>query len=241
MLHKTSGIILHTTNYSDTSLIVKMYTQHFGLQSYMINGVRSKRSKNKASLFQPLAMVDLEVLNSERSTLHRISELNIHYHYTSIPYNIIKSSIAFFINEVIVKSLKESHPDEELFLFLTNSLKILDLEEGNTANFHLCFLMGLSRCLGFYPQGEYSGQTAVMDLQEGRFTDHLPTHRHYLDRGQSMLFSKLMDTGYDSLTGLQISKAERKQLLQTLILYYRLHISNFSDIKSLEILEEVIS
>lgn len=241
MLHKTSGIILHTTNYSDTSLIVKMYTQHFGLQTYMITGVRSKRSKNKASLFQPLAQVDLEVKNSERSSLQRVSELNIHYHYTSIPYDIIKSSIALFINEIMVKSLKESHPDEALFFFLKNSLTILDLQQDNCANFHVCFLVGLSRCLGFYPQGQYSQSTPVMDLREGRFIDHYPSHPDYLDPAQSRLFYSLMNTGFDSLTSLQISRAERRQLLNTLILYYQLHISAFSSIKSLEILEEVIS
>ena len=241
MLHKTSGIILHTTNYSDTSLIVKMYTQHFGLQSYLISGVRSKKSKNKASLFQPLAQVDLEVKNSEKSSLQRVSEINIHYHYTGIPYDIIKSSIAMFINEIMVKSLKESHPDEALFLFLKHSLTILDLEQESCANFHVCFLMGLSRCLGFYPQGQYSQLTPVMDLREGRFTEHYPSHPDYLEPAASSLFFSVMNTGFDSLASLQISRAARKQLLNTLILYYQLHISAFSSIKSLEILEEVIS
>ena len=97
MLHKTSGIILHTTKYSDSSLIVKIYTEKFGLQSYMISGARSKKSKTKASLFQPMALVLLEVSNSEKITLQRISEINIEHQYIDVPYNIIKSSIAIFL------------------------------------------------------------------------------------------------------------------------------------------------
>ncbi|MGZ4057116.1 MAG: DNA repair protein RecO [Bacteroidia bacterium] len=123
MLHKTSGIILYTTKYSDTSLISKIYTADFGLQSYIINGVRSKKSKNKASLFQPMALVDLVVSNSGKGGLQRISEINNQHPYSDIPYNIVKSSIAIFLNEILYKTLKEEHADEEML----SSLKTLCL------------------------------------------------------------------------------------------------------------------
>ena len=113
MLHKTSGIILHTVKYSETSLIVKIYTRDFGLQSYMVTGVRSKKSKNKASLFQPLALVELEVSNTNKGSLQRISEINILHPYSDIPYNIVKSSIAIFLNEILYKAIKEEHADED--------------------------------------------------------------------------------------------------------------------------------
>src|SRR4051812_25488846 len=103
MLHKTTGIILHTVKYSETSLIVKIYTRNYGLQSYIISGTRSKKSKNKASLFQPLTLVDLIVSNSAKEGLHRISEINILHSYNAIPYQIIKSSISVFINEILYK------------------------------------------------------------------------------------------------------------------------------------------
>lgn len=241
MLHKTVGIVLQTTKYSDTSIIVNMYTQHFGLQSYMISGARSKKSKSKATLFQPLALVDMEVINSEKSTLHRISEISVHYHYTQIPFNIIKSTVAIFLNELLARSLKESHPDEDMFEFIKNSLQILDLSQDSTANFHLCFMIQLSRYLGFYPQGVFGENASVFDLQEGKFVNYTPQHPHYLHAKQSSLFYALMTVGYDSVHLLSFDRTERKQLLQAMILYYQLHISSFGVLKSLEVLEEVIS
>ena len=101
MLHKTRGIILHTLNYSETSLIVKIITPDFGVKSYIVNGVRSKKSKFKATIFQPLALVDMVVSNTDKAELQRISEINILSPYTDIPYNIIKSSIALFLNEIV--------------------------------------------------------------------------------------------------------------------------------------------
>ena len=190
-------------------------------------------------MLQPLVLVDLEVRNSERSSLQKISEINIHYPYLSIPYQVAKSSIALFINEILVKSLREAHPDDDLFLFLQNSLKILDLEEGSCANFHLCFMMRLSRYLGFFPQGSYEDDTPLMDLREGKFTGRLPQHPHYLDASVSRLFSDLLNRGYDTLSALRLGRTERKQLLQALIVYYQLHISGFGTVRSAEVLEQV--
>ena len=174
MLHKTLGIILHTIKYSESSLITKIFTRDFGLQSYIISGIRSKKSRNKASLFQPLAMVEIVVSNSEKTNLQRISEINTHYPYADIPYNISKSSIALFLNEVLFKAINVEHPDENMFEFIKNSLQILDLEHKNCSNFHIYFMVQLSRFLGFYPQGNFSSSDSVFDLQEGRFVNFIP-------------------------------------------------------------------
>jgi DNA repair protein RecO (recombination protein O) len=241
MLNKTSGIILQTTKYSETSLIVKMYTEGYGLQSYIVSGVRSKKSKNKASLFQPLALVDFVFTGNERSSLHRISEINISQPYNQIPYNIVKSTIALFLNEILVKALKETHADEDLFHFLKSSLQILDLEQNNSSNFHLCFMFRLSRYLGFYPQGAYTDNTSIFDLQEGTFVNYIPRHPHYLNSSLTFLLSSLMNLGYDEIMHFKIDRTERKMLLNALALFFQLHISSFGAIKSLDVLEEVIS
>lgn len=240
MLHKTSAIVLQTTKYSETSLIVKAYTQESGLQSYIINGVRSKTSKNKAGLFQPLTLVDIVASGNERSLL-RITEISIHQPYSHLPYDVIKSSIGIFINELLLHSFKEPHPDEDLFLFIRNSLLILDLGTDNCSNFHLGFMLQFSRFFGFFPQGEYSSNTSVFDLQEGRFVNYLPHHSHYLNSNISAILSKLLFLSYEELTGFRMDKGERKQLLHALILYYQLHIPSFGLIRSLEILEEIIA
>lgn len=240
MLHKTSGIVLHTTKYSETSLIVKIISPDFGVNSYIVNGVRSKKSKFKATLFQPLTLVDLVVSNTDKAKLQRISEINILYPYTDIPYNIIKSSIALLLNEVLYKAIKEQHSDENLFEFIKNSLQLLDLKHDNCSNFHVFFMIKLSRYLGFFPEGRYSVRTSVFDLQEGRFVGPLPKHPHYLSMNQSSLLDELINAEYDTIHQLRIDKSQRKQLLQALIKFYQLHIASFGEIKSVEILEQVI-
>jgi len=240
MLHKTRGIILQTVNYSETSLIVKMYTRHFGLQSYMIKGTRSKNSKHKASLFQPLALVDMVVSNAHKNTLQRVSELSIAHPYSNLPYDIIKSSIALFLNEVLYKALHEGNPDEDLFDFIENSLLILDLKQENCSNFHIYFMIQLSRYLGFYPQGSFADRTPIFDLREGCFVRNFPVHSFYLGSGHSALLNDFINTNYELIHTIVLDKAERKQLLNALILFYQLHIDTFKEIKSQEVLQQVI-
>ncbi len=241
MLHKTSGILLHTIKYSETSLIVKIISPDFGVKSYIVNGVRSKKSKFKAALFQPLALVDMVVSNTDTDKLQRISEINILYPYIDIPYNIIKSSIALFLNEILYKAIKEQHSNENLFEFIKNSLQLLDLDHENCSNFHVFFMIQLSRYLGFFPDGNYSDTTPVFDLQEGRFVNNLPNHPHYLNMVQSSLIYEFIKVQYGTIHLLKIDRNHRKQLLQSLIIYYQLHIPSFGEIKSYEILEQVIA
>lgn len=240
MLHTTSGIVLHTIKYSESSLIVKIYTRNFGLRSYMVSGVRSKRSKNKATLFQPLALVDMIVSNSNKGDLHRISEISILHPYTEIPNDVIKSSIVIFLNEILYKALREEHSDEDLFDFIKNSLLVLDLKHDNCSNFHIFFMIQLSRFLGFYPQGKYTAETPVFDLKEGLFIPHLPSHIHYLTAENSKSLYDFIASGYETIHQVKIGHNERKQLLQAMIVFYQLHITSFKEIRSQEILEEVI-
>ncbi|HLC83167.1 MAG TPA: DNA repair protein RecO [Bacteroidia bacterium] len=241
MLHKTSGIILQTTNYSDTSLIAKIYTENFGLQSYMISGVRSKKSKTKASLFQPMTIVEIEVSNSSKSNLHRISEIAVQHPYSDIPYNIVKSSIAIFLNEVLFRSLKEQEADEDLYSFIKNSLLILDFKNESCSNFHLCFLIQISKFFGFYPQGNFSETTSHFDLCDGKFISSVPSHNNYLNPTLSFLLDKIMSTKFENIQGLMMDSGQRKTLLNAFVFFFKFHIPSFGEIKSMAVLEEVIS
>ena len=241
MLHKTSGIILQTINYSDSSLIAKIYTEHFGLQSYMISGVRSKKSKTKATLFQPMTLVELEVSSSQKSTLQRISEIAIRHPYTEIPYDIIKSSIALFLNEVLFRSLKEEHPDEDLFSFIKNSLLILDIKTESCSNFHLSFLVQISKFFGFYPQGNFSEINSYFDLSAGKFCAGMPSHNNYLNPSLAQLLNDLMNSNYETIHELKMDGKQRKMLLNSMVFFFQFHIPSFGGLKSLAVLEEVVS
>lgn len=241
MLQKTSGIILNTTTYSESSLILKVYTRDFGLQSYIASGVRGKKSKNKINLLQALSIVELVVVANPKSTLHRVSEISALHPYSDIPYNLVKSSIALFLNEMLYKSLKEDHPDEELFDFVVQSFQILDLSIENTSNFHLYFLIQLSKFLGFYPQGIFTDKEPYFDLQEGKYTSVPPIHPYYLEKERGDLLSKFVQSSYKHIHEITVSKLERKLLLDALVQFYKLHMHSFGDLKSLDVLEQVLA
>jgi len=241
MLFKTSGILLHSVKYSDTSLIVKIFSSDFGLKSYIVNASRNKKSKIKASLFQPLALVEIIVSNTEKAKLERISEINIITPYTNIPYNIIKSTITLFLNEILYRAIKEQQNDINLFEFIKNSLLLLDLKQENCSNFHVFFMIQLSRYLGFFPEGSYSISSSIFDLQEGRFINHIPNHPFYLNEMLSNLFYQFINSEYNSIHNLKLDNMQRKALLKALIKFYQLHIASFGEIKSFEILEEIIA
>ena len=241
MLHKTEGIILHSVKFAENSLIVKVYTSELGLQSYMLNGVKGKKSKYKSALLQPLSLVELIATSSNSGNLHRVSEINLLKPYTDIPYHLAKRSIAIFLNEVLYRVLKEEHADISMFEFIKNALLVLDLKQDSCANFHIYFMVQLTAYLGFSPNGSLEEKNTLFDLKEGCFVATIPIHRHYLNAESSMIFYRFLTTTFEDFQSISLNRIQRKELLQALILYYQFHIHSFGEIKSLSILEEIIS
>ena len=226
MIYKTRGIVLRTVDYSDTSLIAKIYTEQFGIQSYLIKGAKRKRASIKANLFQPLALLELEVYKKEKQQLQSLKEVGAEIHFTSIPNNPVKASILFFLNEVLLKCLQEEEENAELFSFLHETIQTLDSVEKNFSNLHLIFLIRFSRFLGFYPQGNYSDVNSVFDLREGMFVNREPMHPDFLTKENSQLMSKFIFSNYYSMDTFMLTGKERKNLLDILLCFYELHLSN---------------
>jgi DNA repair protein RecO (recombination protein O) len=239
MLHTTRGIVLQTFSYTDTSVIAKIYTELFGLQSYLVNAAHSKRSGTKANLLQPLSLIECVVYKKEKKQLQRMKEIKCEHPFVSIPYEITKSSIALFLNEILYKSIREEERNPELFEFIHSSLRMLDLRTESCANFHLHFMVRLSRYLGFYPSGNFSDGEMYFDLQEGVFRDFQPSHPLWLDPAQSTQLRELMSCTYANLSVLSISLPQRKLLLDKLILYYELHLDSLRGVRSHKVLEEI--
>ena len=151
MLHKTRGIVFKTTDYAESSVIVQIFTEKFGLQSYLINGIKRPKSKIKLNSLQPLHLLDMVVYHKSSGNIQRVSELRHQPVFLSIPYDIVKSSVTMFLNEVLYKSFRQHEPDEVLFEFLFNAIEILDRISKGISNFHLYFLLRLTRFIGFYP------------------------------------------------------------------------------------------
>jgi DNA repair protein RecO (recombination protein O) len=240
VLTKTRGIVLQVTDYAESSIIAKIYTEADGMQSYLINGVRKNRARFSSNLFQPLTLVQLVAYHKPGRGLHRVSEITCDPHYTTIPYDFVKTSLAIFINEVLYKSIKEEEANEDLFGFLFHALQILDLETTDCSRFHL-FLMGqLTRFFGFYPHGEFNDTTGVFNLQEGVFQAEQPKHPYYLNAGQAAKFYAFIKSDFDNFSFISLSQEEKKSLLHSFILYYELHLNYSAKIKSHEVLEDVM-
>ena len=241
MLQKTRAVVLNTIEYAEASLIVKAYTEQFGLQSFLVNGVRKNKSKHTPGIFQPLSLIEVVAFYKKPGGLHRASEVTAAPALKNIPYDIIKTTMAFFLSEVIYKSIKEEEINPELFSFIDNSIQILDLLDESVSRFHYCFLIQLTRYLGFYPHGKYSNQSPWFDLQEGVFQETRPNHPYFLEPTLSKLFSELTALSLDEIKDFSITATDRKKILEGLISYYELHHTHGGKIKSHEVLMEILS
>lgn len=235
MLVKTEGILLKTTKYRETSLIVKAYTQSHGLLSFIVNGVRTAKQSNKAVLFQPLNFLDLIIYYKEKKGLLHLKEYKFNFLYQEIPFNIIKSSIAIFILEMLEHTLSEEEENEALYDFIKNTFARLDLEQNNISNFHLDFLVDFMYYKGIQAQGKHTDSTPYFNIKEGEFTKESHTYG-FLEGVLASNFSALLHK-----EKLVLTKQSRKNLLESLLLYYTTHIDNFRKIRSLDVLESVLS
>jgi DNA repair protein RecO (recombination protein O) len=240
MLHQTRGIALHSTKFSETSSVVKIYTDLFGLQSYLVKGIRKPNAKIKPGLFQPLTLLELVVYHKANSSLQNIKEANYSHPYQNIPFDIRKSSIALFINELIYKSIHEEEPHPELFSFLYDTCLGLDRTGDNFSLFHLVFSLHLTRYLGCMPQLNYSGKTPFLNLREGVFQAGAPEHSDYLTPSMSHLFFQLLKTPKGASASVQLPARTRDTLLETILFYYRLHVPGFREMQSHHVLHTVL-
>jgi DNA repair protein RecO (recombination protein O) len=241
MFHTTRGIVFRQTKYSDSSLVVRILTEETGLCSYIIKGARGPKAKIKASLFQPLSLLDLVASQKEKNDLHHIREARVSYPYQSIHLDIRKSSILLFLNELLYKSIREEAVNPELFQFIFDHLILLDQTEENPANFHLFFALHLSRYLGFFPQGRYLNENTVFDLVEGHFVQNEPLPVENFITGQSCAWlSKLLGTSPEKFYSVAIPYAVRSELLEKILRYYHFHLPLSGEFKSHIVLHEVL-
>ncbi|WP_129716014.1 DNA repair protein RecO [Pedobacter sp. SYP-B3415] len=241
MLYKVKGIVLKTTDYSESSVVVQIYTDVFGIQSYLINGVKKPKAKIRLNMLQPLHLVDMVAYHKPANQVQRVAELRTSPVYLSIPYDPIKRTIVIFLNEVLYKSIRGQDADQNLFDFIHHALCWLDGSVGHNSNFHLSFLLKLTGFLGFGPGGTGRGVHLYFDLQEGEFGSALPSHPYFLDEEDADLFLKLFREKFEELNHLQISAATRKSVLGKILIYYQLHVAGFGEVKSHKILEEILS
>jgi DNA repair protein RecO (recombination protein O) len=240
MLHSTKGIVFHHLKYSETSIIVKIYTGLFGMQSYLVRGIRKPGAKVKPGLFQSLTLLDLEVYHKEHASLQTMKEVRLAHPWQTIPFDMRKSAVAQFLNELVYKSIREEESNPALFVFLWNSLLTLDRTEEPVAGFHLRFALELMHHLGIFPQLNHTSETPYFDLREGMFHAAAPVHPDYLGGAESERFYLLMATPGSAGEAAIRNARDRRAVLETILRYYRLHLPGFGELHSHGVLHEVL-
>lgn len=234
----TKAIVLSALKYGDTSLIVKAFTASSGIKSYLLKGVlTSKKGKLKTAYFQPLMQLELVVHHKDKGTLERILEAKVGYHYRTLHADITKNTMTLFLAEMLGNSIFEEESDPKLFNFIEASLQWLDTHD-KISNFHLFFLLTLTKYFGFYPDTT-SSNAPYFDLVEGSFT-HSPSAT--IISGENLDYLKrFLGTNFDVMHTIKMKKTNRQELLQSLVLYFELHLQGFRKPRSLAILNEVFS
>jgi len=241
MLHKVRGIVLKTTNYSESSVIVQVLTDKFGMQSYLINGVKKPKAKVKMNMLQSLHLLDMVVYHKMNTNIQRVSEVRQTPVFKRIPYDIVKSSIVIFLNEVLYKSIRQQSADDDLFDYIFNSIAWFDESEGFNPNFHLAFLLKLTRFLGFSPNEKRRTDQIYFDLQEGEFVSRVPIHLNYLLLEDALDFISLFNTSLEKISEIKMSSSKRRFLLDKILVFYTLHTASFGEVQSHRILETLLS
>lgn len=241
MLANLQGIVFKTIKYKESSVISSIYTDRFGLRSYLMNGVRSPKSRVSPSLFQPGFLVDMVVYHKDGSMINRIKEIRSGYHYKSEIFDLSKGAVSLFFAEVCIKTIHEQEYNPGLFSFLRNTFIQLDTEENGVANYPLLFLLKLSSFLGFAPNFSTGAYCSLFDLEEGEFVKTSPPHFNYLNETLTENFKKFIHIGFENSFRVKIEKNTRDELLNKMINYYRIHIDNMKEITSHQIFHHVFS
>lgn len=235
----TKAIIFTSLKYGDTSLIVRAYTVSDGLKSYLLKGIlASKKGKLKTAYFQPLTQLEIVANHKNKGGLERIVEAKVSYYYQTLHTDIAKNAMTLFLAEMLSNSIHEEECNEHLFEYLEASLQWLDTHD-DISNFHLLFLMKLTRYLGFYPDVN-NINSSYFDLLEGKFINK-QTLNPVLTGENLIYFKTVLGINFDEINTIKMNKLNRLKLLQSLVLYFELHLQGFRKPKSLSVLNEVFS
>ena len=241
MLEKTRGVILHQIKYTDSGIVAQMYTRKFGRQSFLIKGMRNRKTGKHNILFQPMFILDLELYYKATREMQTLKEFWVSFTPFDIYSNIKKSCVAIFLGEVLTSVLKEESPHQEMYDYIEESIIYFENCKDNYANFHIAFLAGLSSFLGFEPGPRLEKEDSFFDMVNGIFVPVPPVHGNYATEEISNILAEFFVASYDTINKISLTGNIRNNVLETLVRYYSLHLPGLRKIKSLDILKEVFS
>jgi len=240
MLFKSRGIIFKSIKYSESSLILDIFTEERGVQSFIISGVRKARSKSQSGIYQTMNIVDLVAYQKENNKISRIKECKLALPYQNINFDVIRSSICMFIIDISRRSIRERAEQKELFQFVYQWLVYLDRTDDPIANMHLHYMLDLAQYLGFEIQNNYGTNYRFFNLKDGAFAEYEDADLSINETLSETLYL-LLKTNKAERNQLRIAADQRSKLLDQLIKYYQYHVDGFGSLKSLEIFRTVLA
>jgi DNA repair protein RecO (recombination protein O) len=238
MLEKTRGIVLSQIKYTDSGIVVRLYTRKLGRQSILIKGMRNRKSGKHNILFQPMSILDLEIYYKVSREMQVLKEFSVSFTPYNIYSNIKKSCVAIFLGEVLTSVLKEEGPQTDMYDYIEKSIIYFDSCKEGFANFHIAFLAGLSSFLGFEPGKRLNMSDTFFDMTNGSFVAIPPVHGNYANETVSEILANFFVSSYVTANNILLT-GMLNEVLETIVGYYSHHLPGLKKIKSLEVLKEV--
>lgn len=232
------ALVLQAIKYGDKKHILKLFTRQNGLVTVTCIPGSAPSSKIRSSAVLPLSLLNVELVKKQNKEVHQLTEASNYYVHTSVSSSLSKLGIAQFMNEILVKTLKEQAGNVSLYDFIESCLRYLNESEEDPVNLHVYFLIEFTKYLGIEPSNNYSAATPYFDCRDGRFSSVSLAFPVGLDREDSELFSSFLKI---NCLDEKLSNSQRKRLLTILVAYYQMHSPGFTQVKSLDILHEVVS
>ena len=232
------AFVIRSIKNGETSLIVSCYLEDVGFKTFIVKGVYgSKKSKFSKAHFFPLNIININYTYTEGRNLGFIKEVKTEKLYNTLHSDIQKSSITIFLSEILISVFREeTNVNKDLFEFLFNSLSWYDSED-SCNNFHIKFLLELSKFTGFYPNINNENDS-FFDLQLGSTTSTKPL-AIYISGDDFNLFKEFLGTKFEDLNLMNIKNNSRVKILNYIIDYYSLHLQMFKTPKSINVFNEI--
>jgi DNA repair protein RecO (recombination protein O) len=240
MLTKTEAIVLRSIKYGDARVIVDLFTRRHGRVPFIVSIPRSPKARIKKQYFQPMTLLTVEFDLRPQTELQKLHDVSLLTPLPSLYGDAAKLALSLFTAEFLSHALRDEQQNEPLFSYIASSIEWLDGSPAHFANFHLVFLMRLSRFLGFYPNLEVSGEAySYFDLRSASFCTAPPLHHDFLMPQEASHIRLLMRMDFATMHLFRLSRAERNRILELLLHYYRLHLPDFPELRSVQVLQEL--
>lgn len=240
MLSKSRAVVLRSIPYGDAGLITRFYTENNGIITFLIKGARNGKGKIRSSHLQALNLVELDYVFKQNTKFQLLKELKCEPVLHDIYSDFRKNMVATYILELLNKNLNEEAPNKDLFNFIFNSILYLDLFQGSLANYPIYFSLRLSRFLGFYPKIDTYHKNSVFDLENGVFIAEHELSFKITNSMQAYWIYMFSVASIEELPDFKLNGEFRRELLEMILKYYRLHTPYMDDFKSLNILTEMV-